>query len=146
MIQLLIVPLFLFAWPIQAAMYKWVDENGKTVYSQHPPPSGAAEKIETAPTPTQSVDEARKKLQETMQKLEDLREDRAITEEAASKQRNEAEGRKKNCEMARKNLESLQAPPTSLIRENDGAYKRVPMDERQKRIDETRERIRENCR
>lgn len=53
-----------------AGLYKWVDENGKVVYSDTPPPASAKEsrKIAGAPPPadpgaTKSLNSAREKLQ-----------------------------------------------------------------------------------
>lgn len=145
--KLLILPLLaLSALGAQAAMYKWTDENGKTVYSQNPPPTGAVEKIQTAPTPTQSVTEAQKKLQEQLQRIEDRREDRRLAKDKETEASTKAGLMARNCETARKNLESLGGPPNRMTRMADGSYKRLTPEERQKQTEEANKQIRENCR
>ena len=39
------------ALPASAAMYKWVDASGRTVYSDQPPPDGNAERFKTSVAP-----------------------------------------------------------------------------------------------
>ena len=41
----------LSASPAMGGTYKWVDEDGNVVYSQHPPPEGQFESIQIKPTP-----------------------------------------------------------------------------------------------
>lgn len=130
----------------EAAMYKWTDENGKTVYSQQPPPAGEVERVRTAPTPEQSVDAARKKLQEQMQRIEDRREDREIAKDKEGQARSKEDLAGQNCALARKNLEALNGSPNRVTRLADGSYKRLTPEERQQKIDEATKQVRENCR
>ncbi|MBU0501400.1 MAG: DUF4124 domain-containing protein [Gammaproteobacteria bacterium] len=145
--KMMILPLLaLPVLGVHAAMYKWTDANGKTVYSQHPPPSGTSERIQTAPTPSQSVTEAQKRLQEQLQRIEDRREDRHIAGDKDRAANTRAGLMARNCETARKNLESLGGPPNRVTRMADGSYKRLTPEERQKQIDEANKQIQENCR
>ncbi|OGT89825.1 MAG: hypothetical protein A2286_13785 [Gammaproteobacteria bacterium RIFOXYA12_FULL_61_12] len=130
----------------EAAMYKWTDENGKTVYSQQPPPTGEVERVRTVPTPEQSVEAARKKLQEQMQQIEDRREDREIAKDKEDQARSKDALAGQNCDLARKNLEALNGSPNRLARMADGSYKRLAPAERQQKIDEATKQVRENCR
>ncbi len=84
---ILIVFTLLISAPLAAKTYRWVDENGVTVYSQKPPPAGPVIEIKPPPPPAISPEEAQRKLDAQKQRLEDLREDRALENKAASEKR-----------------------------------------------------------
>lgn len=47
---MLLLGLLLCAVPLSAGMYKWVDENGVTHYSENPPPGRKARQIQAPPS------------------------------------------------------------------------------------------------
>lgn len=129
-----------------AGMYRWVDEDGNTVYSQHAPP-GAIESTVIKPPPPPAVDpeEAQKKLNQTMQKLDDASEDRELTRKKQEEEQKASATRETNCAHARHNLENLLTRVRALVRTSDGEYVRLTEEERQKRIQEAKEQVSKNC-
>src|SRR3989304_51680 len=66
----------LLAGNAQAAIYKWVDENGDVQYSQTPPPSGVAGETIEPPPQTVDTETATKQLNEQERQFEELRKQR----------------------------------------------------------------------
>lgn len=131
--------------PAFGKTYRWVDENGVTVYSQSPPPEGEATVIKPPPPPATPPDEAWKELNQQRLRLEDAREDRELEQESQQKQAEEDEVRRKNCETARQTLERLQGHPPKLVRTTSGEYKPINEEERQAMLEEARAKVQEYC-
>lgn len=145
MVIRLLLPLLLVVFWTGAAdarMYRWVDENGTTVYSQSPPPSGKATeiKVQTAtPTPPDNAPatQAESETQAAPEK----------TASGPSKEQIEESNRikKENCAAARKNLDIYTNLGNRLIRTPDGLYQRLTEEERQEKIKESQAQIDEFC-
>jgi len=131
---------------LAAKTYRWVDENGVTVYSQSPPPSGAATEIKPPPPPAISPEEAWRKLNAQKQRLEDLREDRELKRQAVNEKKAEDDRLKRNCEAAKRNLAGYIARPHARQKGADGVYRYITEEARQERMKEAKEQIKENCR
>jgi hypothetical protein len=130
-----------------AAMYRWVDENGVTVYSQTPPPSGDAVKLrKRPPPPARDVEAARQRTEQQREGVFDQTEaeKQAATEQAMRE--DEAHQREKNCAAARDNLETYQNLGPRRIRTADGRYLRLSEDEVRMEIDKAQAQIEEFCR
>jgi hypothetical protein len=131
---------------VEAAMYKWVDEAGQTVYSQTPPPSGNATRIErqAAPAPAEGErqrEELRRELERSYDRAVD-REQRATERRQAEEQR---QARAKSCEIARRNLEVLQGLSKRQFNTPEGDYRTLADDEREQRIREARDNVEKHC-
>ena len=126
----------------QARMYKWVDENGQTIYSQTPPVGQAAETIKAAPPPPPSSNQ--QPVNDIVQRAADLQEDRQLAKQKASKQKTAKQQDKANCEVARHNLAGLNGPPNRLYRLN-GEYVRLTPEQRAKEIEEMKKLKKESC-
>ncbi len=144
--SLILIAAVLACSSVAAKTYRWVDENGVTVYSQSPPPSGAATEIKPPPPPAISPEEAWRKLDAQKQKLEDLREDRELEKKAASEKKAEADRLKNNCEAAKRNLAGYIARPHARQKGADGEYRYITEEARQERMKQAKEQIKENCR
>ncbi len=145
-VPLMLAAVALACAPVAAKTYRWVDENGVTVYSQSPPPSGTATEIEPPPPPAVSPEEAWRRLNVQRQMLEDLREDRELEKRLAKEKKAEEERLKRNCEAARRNLAGYIARPHARQKGADGEYRYITEEERQERMRKAREQIKENCR
>ena len=130
---------------VQAEAYRWVDENGVTVYSQSPPPDGTAEKIKPPPAPAEDPDSAQRHLDAEMQRLEDYREDKALAADKANKAAEIRRIKEENCTKAKANLENLTVVRQRLARQPDGSYLPIDENERQAKLEQARRDIDENC-
>ena len=132
---------------IEAALYRWVDDSGTTVYSQSPPPNGQAELIQDGPqgaTP-EATGAARKRLQRTIEADFDRREERKrVAAEKAKREKAEAR-RKRNCTAARQDLDALHAPGPRRVRYPDGTYRVLTSDEAKEERDLAQQQADEFC-
>ncbi len=134
------------AAPLQAdEIYKWVDEEGVTHYSQQPPPSGDAARVGVDKPPDEEIERERQEMQETGERLEAQREERREAEQQARKAAGEREEREQRCADLRSSLKKLTENRRLLVTDGDGDVRRLPEEERQERVAERRRQIEEEC-
>jgi len=91
-----------------AQVYKWVDEDGQTHFSQFPPEQNKADKIDVnAPTSANSK-AAAENLEKMRQTLREQAVDRVTETEDEKKAAAEAERMAENCKKAKQQLLDLQ--------------------------------------
>jgi hypothetical protein len=126
-----------------AAMYKWVDADGNTQYTQHPPPGDIqAETIK--PPPKVNTEDALNKLEAQKKEATELREGRLKKAEEKSKAEENLALEKENCRRGRENLTNLERPH-GLIAQPDGSRVRITEEVRQQKLAQAREMIKEWC-
>ncbi len=132
---------------VEARVYRWVDENGVTIYSQTPPPGQVgAETI--APPPPLPTDEngTWKNLNQQWQEMQDREDARKDQEEETTSDEDVRDVRARNCKAAQYNLKRLVEGRFRMrIKEPDGGYRRLPAEERQAKIKKARQVIQDNC-
>lgn len=131
------------AFGAQARIYKWVDEDGMTHYTQSPPPAGIEGKT-MSPPPDVDTEAARARLkqqQEQAQKFLDQRQD--ATEDQQKKQQ-DTQAAKQRCEEARTRLQSFQNPRVNFV-DKDGTRRRATEEERQRELQKARDYLDKNC-
>jgi hypothetical protein len=146
-VSLLLSTFLLTGSHAMAGIYRWVDDQGQVVYSQTPPP-GDREVSELAPPPppAEAPDAALERIRSQTRKLEKASQERREEKAEKDKRKQEEKIRKKNCETARRNLETLKSrPPNTLYRTGEGEYRRFTIDELNQQIAEQEKLIRENC-
>jgi hypothetical protein len=145
----------------QAEIYRWVDEAGETVYSQLPPPAGNADKVRPAPGPSRDErEQARARTRAQVEQDFDRQEDSAKQAGGESAKAGpapatgsedpakaaEAQAKKTaNCEVARKNLDTLQNHGKGRIKTPDGKVGFLSKDQLAAQIAEARAQIGTNC-
>lgn len=127
----------------EAATYKWVDKDGNVHYSQQPPAGTNYEKLKIK-TPQPSTDSsAADKPAATSTPAsggtENKRTEAVIKEEVAKGK----EIREKNCEQAKKSLELYTV--YRRVRDKDGTVVYLDDNERAKRIEESKNAVKEFC-
>lgn len=132
----------------EAGMYRWVDENGITIYSQTKPPQVEAQAITVAPGPSQEqIDAARKRLESNEKNLSTARGQRQTSQEQAAKTKEQQTLAKQNCETAQRNLLTLQhLTANSRVNFGDGQFVSLSEEDRQQRIQHAEQSIKDNCR
>ena len=131
---------------VQAGMYKWVDKNGNTVYSQQPPEDiDNYETIKGLPGPkTRAVitpSNEPKTLYPSVQKKGSEEETESGNSKEDKARRDEL--RAKNCESAKKHLDAYTV--YRRFPDKDGKMVVVTEQDRQKKISEAKEAIKEFC-
>ncbi len=143
-IPLVLILSLLAPFAAHGEMYKWVDENGITQYTQYPPRDGKAEKIKPPPPPAISSEEANEQLKA---KTEEFDKRRATAVEQESK-RNEEAARQarisKNCEIAQQNMAFLDRG-RPRYREGDGSIASLTDETRQAKMQQAREQVEKFC-
>jgi hypothetical protein len=138
-VLMLVIPL------TQAATYKWTDKDGNTVYSQNPPPDGNYERMNIKTSPSSGTDSAQGSDEQPsaadsiLQDAEDANKQKEIQAEQAKA----AEIRKKNCEVAKHNLQIYTV--YRRIKDDKGNVTRMDDNERMKKIQEAKDQIAEFC-
>ena len=137
--------LSLFTTTAFAEIFKWVDENGQTHYSQQAPRDLPATVIKTPPPPTIDPNIAQQQVDEliTEQEAEDQ-----IRLEQQNQQKIEAEqlaNQQRNCKIAQQQLEQYQNNPGRRIMDADGNVSRLAEEERQQKIQESQENVAKYC-
>jgi len=127
-------------------VFKW-DENGKTIYSQTPPPPGVEYEVITdnkKSTTNTGTEVANASANSSGDALKKSREDRAKkkTEKAVLAESNQI--KEENCGIAKKNMESLNSHGQVTVKEGD-VYRKLSEEERQTRIQDTQAQMDEFC-
>ena len=134
------------ATPLQAAeIYKWVDDEGVTHYSQQPPPSGDADRVGVDTPPDEEIAREREEMEATGERLEAQREQRREAEQQANENAAERERRQQRCADLRASLQKLTENRRLLVPDEEGNVRRLPEEERQQRVAERRRQIEEEC-
>ena len=121
-------------------VYKWVDAQGVTHFSEQPPQGQQATTVNTAAPPPASTEPKPAPTFDSIADPEQAAVDAKVKQEVANQ---EAE-RRKYCEIQRNNLSQLENNPRVRVEEN-GEMRRIGEDERQKRIADSRKAIDDNC-
>ncbi len=126
-----------------AEIYKWVDEQGNTHYTQTPPPEvDDIEKLDL-PSPV-DTDAANQALEQRNKMLNELREERNEKRELQQNNESEVVKNEQQCEQARKRLASYQRPRVN-VKNPDGSQRNLTEEERQAEIQKSKEYIKKAC-
>ena len=138
--------LSLCALSTAADTYRWTDDNGQIIYSQAPPEGGRPYTRIGAPPPPADAEGDKARLNALRQSQADSREDRELSREEQQRTARQQSKIDQNCAAARKNLDTLENDYNRRIRLPDGTTQRLTPEERQSRIDQAKQFIKENCR
>lgn len=128
-----------------AAVYKWVDGDGRVHYSALPPGGVSYEKLATAPAPDQDPEAAMEALRAKVEAVEKGADAPEQSEQASKTAKSREQRRKENCERARANLEALESDKDILQADADG--NKVVLNEQQRKValDQTRKDLTYYC-
>jgi len=129
-----------------AGMYKYQDEKGNWVYSQHPPESGDFKTIKPQKYPRSSniSNEARKaKVLKARESVIGKPGEKAADDKVAEESSKNADKRKEACEKSKKALSSLEV--YRRFKDKDGKIITLEEEERLKRIKIVKENIKQFC-
>jgi len=126
-------------------MYKWTDDQGEVHYTQFPPPGRQVEILHGVRPPDQSSETAGNDLQKQLEAVEQQNDKQQQETKDADQKADIQKIRKTNCEAAHQNLVNLNRGGNVRYMGADGKVMRLTEEERQKRIDEANQQIKENC-
>lgn len=137
--------LFFFTVNSYADIYKWIDDNGQVHYSQQLPPGQQADIIKAPPPPAIDPAKAQQEIDtliEQQKANEQVSEDKTIQSEKEQKRARQIE---KNCKAAKQNLKSYQDNPGRRLMDEHGNVTRPTEEERQQKIRESQQKVKEFC-
>jgi len=137
-----------FSASVTAKVYCWEDDQGATVCSDKLPADARDVKtMAPPPPPAESPEQARKKLDQQIQNLNETSEKKLEEKDAAAKKKAEAKHNKQQCDNARENLELINnRPPQTLYSTGSGEYKRFTPEERTQELKKFNDAVEKYCR
>jgi len=140
-----IIIFFLFCLSnVNAEVYKWIDENGKTVYGDKPT-TGDADEIKIRRNPVQgTVVQDRNKKQ--MKLLDIMQQERVERDALRKDEKGESDKQEKMCADARKDLQEIK-DARFLYQETDDPNNPIIMSDQERKAKELRfeKYIKKNC-
>lgn len=143
LITAVILSTALFMPVTEARMYKWVDDEGNTHYTQSPP-VGDIEAETIKPPPKVDTENARGKVEQQYEKADKLRKSRLDKAELEAKEQEAKAIEEENCKRAHQRLATY-SRPRGLIQQEDGSRIRIDEEARQAGIVESQKMIKEYC-
>lgn len=140
-----IIALFLLTSHAHAQVYKWVDEQGQTHFSQIPPPTGEIEVIKTPPPAEVDIEKTQQQIDHLIQQQADDDKIKQQQKEEQQKQAEEAEIKAQNCQTAKRNLQAYQDNPSRRVTDEEGNVTRLTEEQRQQKIKELKQAVSEFC-
>lgn len=131
--------------PAMARLYKWVDENGVTQYTQTPPPKGDFTDIKPPAKPAVDPAQAKSALDKRLEGFNKRRDDLGKSKAEANKQAAEKAEKTAKCKKARENLAFLQTHARIRSKDRDGKVTMLPEEQRQARIKQANDAIKGYC-
>jgi len=133
----------LISFDSMAKMYKWVDEEGNTHYSQSPPLGQSSEQI--APPPSVDTESAQKALEKRREAFSEADEAKAKADEEQRKKDDELALKEKNCRLSKSRLDALQNTRRIRSVDDEGNVSRATEEERQSRVEDTKQKVKKWC-
>ena len=140
--------------PVFAQLYKWVDENGKTQYSDQPPSSSNIQteqqlKISKTPASTSRIDSEGAENKDTPHTLADQREEYDKRREERLKKKSQLQAKveenKQKCIDAQSRLRLFLESPRLRMPDGKGGLVYADDNLRQQKIDEANEAVKMFC-
>ena len=144
MIRIVLLSLALLPLAAAAEMYKWIDEKGRTVYSEQPPPDGKGTKLDIKSSPGSSAAPT-----DWKQKELDARQTRITKEQQEQNQKaqeqNVNSARRQNCIESQRQLNIAQTPRPVFQVNEKGEKVYLDDKDRQREIDGWAANVKKYC-
>ncbi|HEY8243533.1 MAG TPA: DUF4124 domain-containing protein [Casimicrobiaceae bacterium] len=132
------------ALPAVAATYKWVDANGRVVYSDQPPVGGQKYEVVGSAAPPDNPNAVREMANKDAE-LRKLQKDRVEDAQKAEKTRADAQKRADVCAQARAAARTYQSDQPLMTTNEKGERVYLEGAERARRLTEQQRLVREYC-
>jgi len=148
----IILLLLMFSFVASAQVYKWVDADGKTQYTDQPPPAGAAQDeekltIKSAPSSAQmnKLSDTDTKDEVAPDKMQSFSERRTARKEAKEEKEKKAAELQQKCVQAKGQLSMYRDTPRLRMPDGQGGVAYVEDNVREKHIQEAQKNIAAYC-
>ena len=131
--------------PAMAKLYKWVDENGVTQYTQTPPPKADFTQVKPPSKPAVDPQRAQDKQEIRLDAFQQRRDDAAKGKAEADKKAAKKAEKIAKCKKARKNLTFLQTHNRVRTTDKDGNATLIGEEKRQEKIKQANDAIKAYC-
>ncbi len=138
------VCLLLLSAGAHAALNKWVDANGQVHYSDAPPPTGANAQAVPVPAAASGIPE-QKSIAEREMDLKKMQQSEQEATQKEAKQREKQQANQDICNQLRARLSTLEAGGRIVSYNEKGEAVFLDDAMLQQRLEETRNRISEEC-
>jgi len=129
-----------------AKLYKWVDADGNTHYTQSPPPDGiATEDVKLPASVNIDTEQAIKSFEAQQKKQQELSEENEKEEKEQMRQEERAELKKDNCKKAKAKYDNVYNTGRIRAVDEEGNVTRATEEERQRRIADAQGKIEKWC-
>lgn len=143
---LVTLSILLIASDSEAKIYKWVDSNGITQYTQHPPPiEFDIREIETQSQPSNQAARAQKALTKRLAALEERRGDKQLAEDGGKAAVEHRQKVAEYCTASKKRLVDFQSSRRLVEQKSDGTYKPISDKNRAEQIARMQADIKREC-
>lgn len=133
-----------------AAVYRWVDENGRTQFGDRPPVGRSADEVkirkQAQPAGSGAPANAGQRLELQQRMLDAYRDEREAKQQAREKKAAQEAKRKRACAQAKDQLRSFEAAGALYKLQPDGSRRYLSDQEYQATLRETRARVKQYCR
>ena len=128
-----------------ADVYKWVDEQGQVHYSQQAPESAPAELIKTPPPPAVDPAQAQREVDALIAQQKAAEQEKQQAQQQAEQQAAQEAKLEKQCQDAKDALTAYQNHPGGRFYDENGNLQRIKEEERQQKIQELSNNIKQHC-
>lgn len=131
--------------PAQADIYKWLDDEELTNFTQQPPTDRHYELITVPPPPPISNEALSAEVEELIDSEEQAEEQREADQQLAQQQAALAAFRQESCKIAKENLQTYEDNPGRRFINDAGEVSRPTEEERQLKMQQFRQDIEKFC-
>lgn len=131
--------------PAMAKLYKWVDENGITQYTETPPAKGDFNQVKPPPKPAVDPQKAQDEMDKRLESYQQRRDDAARDKAEADKNAAEKAEKAAKCNKARDNLAYLQSHARIRVTDKDGNVALLGEEKHQEKIKQANDAIKAYC-
>ena len=145
---MLSVLLLSFSLAAHGQLYKWVDKDGGTQYSDRPPPPGAVrgeERLDIRAKPVQPTADKESVSKNLVERELEFRKRRAVEEKTEIERLAEVERNKEKCTLANSRLRIFRDSPRLTVPDGAGGTMLADDAARQKGIDEAQKDVAAYC-
>lgn len=131
--------------PAQADIYKWLDDEELTNFTQQPPTDRHYELITVPPPPPISNEALSAEVEELIDSEEQAEKQREADQQLAQQQAALAAFRQESCKIAKENLQTYEDNPGRRFINDAGEVSRPTEEERQLKMQQFRQDIEKFC-